>query len=401
MPLYLYEGRNSRGELCEGKVKADSTKEATQRLRKRGIKVMQLQESKSLFYREIQVGRAVKPTQFVLFLRQLATLIRAGVTIVEAIRILIDQTESRTLQHALEKIEEELRQGHPLSKAMAQHPRIFTPLIINMVKAGEASGTLDDTLDRMAAYYEKQHRLRQKVISALTYPVAVGIFAIAVIIFLLATVVPMFADMFLQFGSELPAITQFVLDSSAWIQMYWWIIAIVIATLYTVLCLLKRNKTSKYYLDYAKLKLPIVGKIIQKSQISRMSSTLSSLFVSSVPILQAFAIVEEVLDNEVMVQLIHKSRHSLGSGESITVPLKSHWVFPPMVTQMIAIGEQTGTLDQMLDKVAQFYETEVEQATERLQSLIEPTMIIFLAVIVGTIVLSIMVPMFELFNQIN
>jgi type IV pilus assembly protein PilC len=274
-------------------------------------------------------------------------------------------------------------------------------MFINMIKAGEASGALDDTLDRLAMQFEKQSETRSKIVSALTYPMVLGVIAIGVIIFLLVGVVPTFVAMFSDFGAQLPLITRFVLGASEWMQSFWWLFLLMILAMVVGVMALKSKKETKYYLDYFVLRLPIFGPLLQKAVIARFTRTLSSLFTSSVPILQAVSIVEKIVENEVIAKVLAESKLSLEKGESITGPMKEHWVFPPLVTQMISIGESTGSLDTMLDKIAEFYEKEVDHATDRLKSLIEPLMIVVLAVIVGTIVTSILVPMFDIFNHIQ
>jgi type IV pilus assembly protein PilC len=402
MPQFKYQGRDVHGRKQRGVITGISKREAILKLREKGIKVIEINEvPETLLNKEITFGKPVKLQDFAIYLRQFATLLKAGVSVVESTRILASQTESKALKKALADVEEELRAGKPLSVATAKHKRIFPPMFVNMIKAGEAGGNMDETLERLADHFEKVHRTRQKVISALAYPFFVGIVAIIVVIFLLVAVVPTFVQMFADFGAELPAITKFVLKASEVMQEYWWLVILGIIILYVLFLLLKKQKESKYYLDYIALRMPIFGKMLQKAALARMTRTLSSLFSSSVPILQALAIVENVVENEVIAKVLRQSRHSLERGQSLTEPMKKHWVFPPLVTQMIAIGEETGSLDAMLAKVADFYEAEVETATDRLKSLIEPIMIVFLAGIVGTIVTSILVPMFEIFNQIQ
>ncbi|PLR72793.1 type II secretion system F family protein [Bacillus sp. UMB0728] len=401
MPRYKYSGRDLKGKKS-GIISAASKREAMLQLKKDSIRVTELNEvAETLLTKELTIGNPVKLQDFVIYLRQFSTLLRAGVTVVDATRILAQQTESKALRRALETVEQDLREGNPLSDAAAKHKKIFTSMFVNMIKAGEAGGNIDDTLERLAVHYEKQHFTKQKIVSALAYPVAVGIIAVAVVIFLLVSVVPTFVDMFKDFGGELPAITQFVLGSSEFMQSYWWIVVLFFIGLFIGFVAIRNNKKSKYYLDYAFLKLPIFGKMLQKAALARMTRTLSSLFASSVPILQALAIVENVVENEVVSKVLKKSRTSLEEGRSLTEPMRLHWVFPPLVSQMIAIGEETGSLDEMLSKVADFYEREVESSTDRLKSLIEPLMIVFLAGIVGTIVTSIMVPMFQIFNHVG
>jgi type IV pilus assembly protein PilC len=402
MAQFKYQGRDVHGRKQRGVITGVSKREAMLKLREKGIKVIEINEvPETLLNKEITFGKPVKLQDFAIYLRQFATLLKAGVSVVDSTRILANQTESKALKKALADVEEELRAGNPLSAATAKHKRIFPPMFVNMIKAGEAGGNMDETLERLADHFEKVYRTRQKVVSALTYPFVVGIVAIIVVIFLLVAVVPTFVEMFADFGAELPAITKFVLNASKFMQVYWLLIVLGLILLYVLFVLLKKQKESKYYIDYIMLRMPIFGKMLQKAALARMTRTLSSLFSSSVPILQALAIVENVVDNEVIAKVLRQSRDSLERGQSLTGPMKKHWAFPPLVTQMIAIGEETGALDAMLAKVADFYEAEVEAATDRLKSLIEPVMIVFLASIVGTIVTAILVPMFEIFNQIQ
>lgn len=401
MARFKYSGRDRKGKKT-GMINASSKRKAMQKLRADGVRVLEMVEvPESILTKDITIGNPVKLQHFVIYLRQFSTLLKAGVSVVDSTNILASQTESKPLRKALKDVEQELRDGNPLSDATGKHKKIFSPMFINMVRAGEAGGNMDETLERLAEHYEKQHQTRQKMVSALAYPVVVGFIAIAVVIFLLVSVVPTFVDMFADFGGELPAITVFVLSSSEFMQKYWWLFILVFIGFFVAITLMRNNKQTKYYLDLIILRIPIFGNMIQKAVLARMTRTLSSLFTSSVPILQAMSIVENVVENEVIGRVVRESRDSLERGQSITVPMKKHWAFPPLITQMIAIGEETGALDAMLGKVADFYEKEVENSTDRIKSLIEPLMIVVLAGLVGTIVTSIMVPMFEIFNQVG
>jgi type IV pilus assembly protein PilC len=401
MARFKYSGRDKRGKRA-GTINAGSRREAMTKLKEDGIRVIEMTEiPETLMTKDLSFGNPVKLQHFVIYLRQFATLIKAGVTIVDATGILAAQTESKGLKNALVAVEQELREGNPYSEAIAKHKKIFNSMFINMVKAGEASGNIDETLEKLADDFEKQHDTRQKVVSALTYPAVIGIIAIGAVVFLLISVVPTFVNMFADLGGELPGITKFVLSASEFTQKFWWFIFLIILLFVFTIMYLKKNRKTKYYLDYFVLKMPIFGTMMQKAALARMMRTLSSLFSSSVPILQAMSIVEKVVENEVIARVIHDSRDSLEKGRSMTEPMNNHWVFPPLVTQMISIGEGTGALDSMLSKIAEFYEKEVEQSTDRLKSLIEPIMIVVLAGLVGVIVMSIMVPMFSMFEQIK
>jgi type IV pilus assembly protein PilC len=401
MARFKYSGRDRKGK-SEGIIQASSKREAMLKLREKGVRVLELSEVAETFLtKDISFRNPVKLQDFTIYLRQFSVLLRSGVSVVDSTKILAAQTDSKNLGKILSEIEQDLREGNPLSDSAAKHKKVFSTMFINMVKAGEAAGNMDETLDRLADHYEKQHMTRQKINSALAYPVFLAFMALGVVTFLLVSVVPTFVQMFADFGSELPAITRFVLKASQLAQVYWWVLILFFMLLGIAIAVIRSRKETKYYLDYFLLRLPIFGKMLQKAALARMSRTLSSLFSSSVPILQALAIVEKVVENEVIAKVIKESRDSLEKGKSLTEPMRKHWAFPPLVTQMIAIGEETGNLDAMLAKVADFYEKEVEMVTDRLKAMIEPIMIVVLAGLVGTIVTAIMVPMFEIFNHIG
>lgn len=401
MPKFKYEGRDKFGKKS-GTISGTSKTDAVSSLSDKGIRVISINEVPETFLtKDIAIGNPVKLRDFVIFLRQFSTLIKAGVTIVDSMNILAHQTDSKPLKNALLEVELDLREGISLSTATAKHKRIFTNLFTNMVRVGEVGGSLDETLENLAVYYEKQNKTRQKVKSAMAYPIVIGIVAIAVVICLLVSVVPTFVDMFADFGAELPAITKFVLNASVFMQKFWWLVLLLGIFLFLMFTLLKQRQETRYYVDYAKIKMPIFGKLIQKAVLARLTRTLSSMLNSSVPILQALVVVETIVENEVIADVVKQSRKALEQGKSMTDPMKKHWAFPPLIIHMIAIGESTGSLDEMLGKVADFYEDEVENATDQLKSLIEPLMIVFLSGIVGTIVTAILVPMFDIFNQIQ
>ncbi|AGK55089.1 type II secretion system F family protein [Bacillus sp. 1NLA3E] len=401
MARYKYSGRDRKGKKA-GTINADSKREAIDKLREDGIRVLDLTEVKDAgLNKSISFGTPVKLQHMVIYLRQFATLIKAGVTIVEATNILAQQTESKKLRAALIDIENELRKGNPFSEAAEKHKKMFTSMFINLVKAGEAGGNMEETLERLAVFFEKQHTTRQKIKSALSYPIVIGIVAIGVVIFLLTSVVPTFVSMFADMGADLPAITKFVLNASEFMQSFWWVVILFVILIAIGFVGVKRNKKTKYYFDYVSLRMPLFGKMLQKAALARVTRTLSSLFSSGVPIMQALSIVENVVENEVIGKVLRASKDELAKGNSMTGPMLKHWAFPPLITQMIAIGENTGSLDSMLFKVAEFYEQEVENSTEKLKSLIEPLMIVFLASIVGVIVLSIMMPMFDMFKNVD
>ncbi|WP_203246783.1 type II secretion system F family protein [Sporosarcina beigongshangi] len=401
MTVFRYSGRTSDGQLKKGIIDAASKPAAITKLRSRGVNPREIEESKSLLHKELSLGGAVNNQDFVIYCRQFATLIRAGITIVESTKILAEQTSSKPLKKALHAVEEDIRSGVSFSDAASKNQKVFPALFVNMIRAGEATGNLDESLERLAFYYEKQYNLKKKVQSTLAYPVVLLFLTAVVVVFLMVIIVPSFAVMFMDFGAELPIITKFVMVISDWLQQYWWMfIGIVLIVVVSFNMLNRQNKDFNYTVNLALLKIPVFGKLLQKTAIARMTRTLSSLFSSSVPILQALTIVEKVVGNPVLSKIVLEARSSLEQGSTLSGPLEKSWLFPPLVTQMIAIGEQTGSLDYMLLKIADFYEDDVDRTVDTLKSLIEPLMIVILAVVVGTIVLAIMLPMFSLYEQV-
>ncbi len=401
MAQFEYQVRTNSGKQLKGTLNATDKTAAMEELRKRGLTVFSLNERRmTLFSKEIYIGSPVKTIHFIIFCRQFSTLIRAGVTILDATRILADQTESKVLRKTLQDVYASLMRGIALSQSMQEHRKVFPPLFISMLRAGEESGDLEGTLDRLAVYFEKRHGTREKIKSALTYPVTVGLLAVAVTVYLLAAIIPQFVNMFASMNAKLPAITVVVLSLSNSLQKQWYIWVLVLLLLIISYIILQRSERGAYWIDYAKLKVPIFGKLNQKGSIAQFARTFSSLYASSVPILQALTIVEEVAGNKVIEGYLRQAGESLRKGNPLSEPLKKAWVFPPMVTQMIAIGEETGALDQMLSKVADFYEMDVDNTVDRLKSLLEPLLITFLSAIVGIIVAAIMLPMFSLYNNL-
>ena len=399
MAVFLYKAKSKEGNVIKGKVEGSNKTLAIRTLSQMDLIVYEVEPVNDILNKDISIGKPLKQKDFVVFLRQFATLIEAGILLVNAIDLLAQQTESVALKEALEGISEDVKEGKLLSESMDLYPALFPKLLVQMIKSGEVGGNLQEVLERMATYYEKQYNLKQKISSALTYPIVVSIFAIVVTIFLLVAIVPMFGNMYASMGEELPFITQMVLGMSAAIQKFWWIFAFIIMGLFYVFRQMRKKDSGVYFLDNLSLKLPVVGSFIQKAVLARMTQTLSSLLNSSVPILQAIDVTSDVVGNKVVEDVLQDARKSLERGESLAKPMEESWVFPPLIIQMIHVGEESGALDEMLLKVANIYEQEVNEASDKLQSLIEPILIIFLAVIVGFIVLSIVVPMFGLFES--
>jgi type IV pilus assembly protein PilC len=401
LTIYRYVGRTKTGQVIKGKIDATSKKAAIAKLREKGINPREVNQSSSILDKELNFGGGkVKNQDFVIYCRQFATLIRAGVSIVDSTNILSRQTKSKPLKKALEMVEEDIRTGISFSDATKKHPKVFPELFTNMIASAEVSGNMDITLDKLATTFEKQYNLKKKIQSTMTYPLILLVLTIAVAIFMMVFIVPSFTESFESMGAELPTVTIITIKISDWLRNFWWVVlGILVIAIVLFYFLYKNNKEFHYTMNYMLLKFPIFGPLLQKSVIARMVSTLSSLFSSAVPILQSLTIVEKVVGNPVISQVVREARDSLEKGSPLSEPLAKSWLFPPLVTSMISIGESTGSLDYMLEKVAEFYEAEVERNVDTLKSLIEPVMILFLAVIVGGIVAAIFLPMFSLYEQ--
>ncbi|MFD2657488.1 type II secretion system F family protein [Gracilibacillus thailandensis] len=389
-----------QGKLKKGKLKAESEKEVIRLLEQDGITVFDIKPLDSFLYKDITIGKPIKLRDFVLFLRQFATLIESGISIIESIQILAKQTGNKAFSQTLMQVAEDLQEGIGLSEAMKEHRAFFPDLLTRMVNAGEISGNLDEILNNMANYYEKQYQLKQKIKTALAYPIFVSIFAIFITLFLLVYIVPIFTDLFASFGEELPIYTSLVLHISEFVKDTWWIMLLLLLLCFLVMKSMMRSGQIAYQIDVIKLKLPIIGPFLQKSQLTRMSQTMSTLLNSSVPILQSVKITEKIVENRLISSVLTKSYVALERGESMASAMQTHSIIPPMVVQMIAVGERTGSLDKMLHKIADFYEKDLDEASDKLKALIEPLLIVILSVIVGSIVLAIVVPMFTIFDML-
>lgn len=402
MPQYVYQGRDRVGKQRKGALQAPDRTTALAELKRQQIVVTGLREKReTVWNKEFYLGSPVKNEQFVVFCRQFATMIKAGISIVEATAILAEQSDSKPLKKTLAEVAAELRKGNTFSGAISAYPRIFPTIFVHMIRAGEEAGSMEETLERLAVYFEKAHVTREKVKSAMTYPLIVSVMAVFVILFLLKFMIPRFQAMFAQLGGDLPAITKFTLSLSRSLEQYWIVWLLAALAVVTAVYLLLRWERGAYTRDYMKLKAPVFGMLNRKSAIAQLTRTLSSLFASAVPVLQALAIVEKAVGNRVIGATLRECQASLRQGRPLSEPLRQSWVFPPLVTQMIRVGEETGSIDTMLAKVADFYERDVENTVDKLKQLIEPVMILLLAGVVGFIVASVMIPMLSLYRNIS
>jgi len=420
MPRYNYIALDARGQEAAGVIEADSQNDAVGQLRQAGYFPKSIAEegkgggkakskapaAKSAASKEIKISipflekKTVKSKTLMIFTRQLATLIDAGLPLLRGLTVLGKQEPDPVLRKVIISLAEAVQGGGTFSESLAGHPRIFNKLYVNMVKAGELGGVLELVLLRLAEFQEKAQKIKNKVVSAMFYPIIVLIIAIVILAFLLVFIVPKFQAIFNDMlgGKPLPALTQFVIGASDMVKSNVVFIIIGAVALFILLKVVGKTQKGGFILDQIKLKAPLFGDLTRKSAISRFSRTLGTLVTSGVPILQALNITRETAGNAVIANAIMKVHDSVKEGESIVHPLEASGVFPPMVISMIDVGEETGQLPEMLLKVAEVYDDEVDNAVAGLTSMLEPIMIVFLAVIVGTIVIALFLPLISIIS---
>jgi type IV pilus assembly protein PilC len=403
MPTYVFKGRNRVNEIVVGERVAADRAALEAMLRREQVILTNAREKG----REIslpKLGREkVKHKDLALFTRQFSVMLDAGLPLVQCLEILAQQQDNKFFQKVIFQTRADVEAGMTLADAMAKHPRVFEPLYTNMVAAGETGGILDVILQRLSTYLEKMVKLKSDVKSAMIYPIAVIVISIIVISVIMIVVIPAFKNIFeglLGPGERLPWLTELVVSISQFMASYWWLIGLVVSI--TVFALKAWYKTDKgqHIIDGVILKLPVLGPIMRKIAVARFSRTLSTLLSSGVPILESLDITAKTAGNIVVSEAIHKVRAGIEQGQTFVEPLKASGVFPIMVSQMIGVGEQTGALDAMLSKIADFYEQEVDAAIANLLSLMEPAMILFLGVTIGTIVIAMYLPLFTLIGKL-
>ena len=401
MPKFRYKAVNATGKKMTGTIEAASEQIALDKLGEQQLWASSLKDmSRSLLYRDIEVGGPqVKTEHFTIFCRQLATMFRSGISLVEAVRILSEQSPGKPFRKILAEITAEMEGGTAFSVAVAAHPKIFTSVFVNMVRAGEAGGNLDEMLERLAIFFEKERATREKVKSAMVYPVIMMVIMVLVVTFMMLFVIPRYVESFAMMDIELPLPTVIIMGISSWMQTYWYALLLLLLLPVLLLRVIRGNERASRKLDYWKLKVPIFGKLWHKQAIARFSRTFSSLYVAAIPILPSLTIVSHVVGNAAIGKVITDIREEVRSGNSIAEPLQATWLFPPMVVQMIAVGERSGSLDTMLEKVADFYEADVDTLADRLKVLLEPLMIVALTGVVGLIVLAVLMPSFKMMQN--
>jgi type IV pilus assembly protein PilC len=406
MAIYRWQGVSPRGEMMAGEMEAPTRDAVLVRLRSQRIQPLpaKIKEKGKGFDRELSIpgfGESIKQRDIVIFTRQLATMIDAGLPIVQALEVLATQSPNKKLRGVIRQVKDEVEAGSTFTDALRKHPKLFDDLFVNMVAAGEVGGILDSILHRLAGYMEKAMKLKSKIKGAMIYPATIVTVAVGVTAVLLIFVIPVFAELFSSFGQALPAPTQFTINLSNFAIAYGQYLALLAIAAAVAGRQFYRTEAGRLAFDQAFLQIPVFGDLIRKSSVARFTRTLSTLVSSGVPILDALAITARTAGNKVVERAVMATRVSISEGRTIAEPLTQSKVFPPMVCQMISVGETTGALDAMLQKIADFYEDEVDNAVANLTALMEPMIILFLGVVIGGLVVSMYLPIFKLGSVIG
>ncbi|MFH2044990.1 MAG: type II secretion system F family protein [Pseudomonadota bacterium] len=402
MPIYQWKGRNKRGQIQKGEIEASSIDVVKNRLNAQKLTDIKIKEKpKDIFENVSFLQPKVKDSDIIIFARQFSTMIDAGLPIVQCLDILYSQQENKTFKIMLKKVKESVEGGTTLADALKKYPDQFDDLFTNMIAAGETGGVLDTILQRLAAYIEKAAKLKGQVKGAMVYPVVTLVIAFAVLIVILVFVIPVFQQMFADFGGELPMPTQVVVAMSEFVKKR--IIYLIVAIILFIIVYKRAAKTEKgrFALDGFFLKMPVFGVLLRKVAVAKFTRTMSTMLSSGVSILEALDIVAKTAGNKVIEKAIYDVRSGISEGRTMSEPLVESGIFPSMVCQMIAVGESTGALDAMLAKIADFYDEEVDQAVANLMSLIEPFMLVFLGVTLGGLVIAMYLPIFKMAGAIG
>ena len=399
---FKYSVRDKTGKISSGRLEGESREAVASKLRQMNYIILDLNEDRFAKLSKIKFGSSVKPKHVAIFARQFATMINAGLSLTKCLTILAQQSESKELREVIAQLARDVEAGQSLSEAMSKHPKAFPPIFVNMVRAGETGGVLDEVLLRVADHFETEIALKARIKSAMTYPITMGALVLLVLSAMMVFVVPTFQNMFSDMGGTLPLPTQILVSISEGVRGWPGVIT-VLGIIFAVI-LFRRWKVSvkgKYAWDAMKLRMPVFGGLVRKMALARFTRTFGTLVSAGVPILSALDIVADTAGNEVVARAVKNVRAAIKEGETIAKPLSESPVFPSMAVQMIAVGEETGALDAMLNKIAEFYEEEVATAVDGLTSLIEPLMMATLGVVVGGIVVALYLPMFQMVTLVQ
>jgi type IV pilus assembly protein PilC len=402
MSTYVFKAMDLAGAKAKGEVEAESKQAVSDQLKARGLIVLEIADKHASREIELNFLKSVSASDLAVFSRQLSTMISSGMSILRAMYVLEEQTQNKFLKETIVAVRKDVEAGLPLSDAMERHPKVFSPLFVSMTRAGETGGMLEGSLLRVADQLEKDASLRRQIKSAMIYPTLVLVFAVGVMLALVAFLVPVFQNVFKEFGGELPAITKFSVKLSYIVTHEWWLMFGVFAAIVVAFLKWKKSSWGRPQWDRFRLRVPMkIGTIVQEVAVARWSRTLSSLTSAGVPLLQALEITGKTGGNVVVEEAMESVIASVKRGGTISAPLAQIPVFPTMVTHMVGVGEETGALDAMLDKIADFYEDRVDASVKALTSIMEPIMIIVIGAIVGFIVISMYMPLFTVYNHIE
>lgn len=401
MPVFSYTAIDANGKTVKAKLEAENEQLVLSKLRDQALHCTDIRMVKKGSGMKTFGKKKLKPKSLVVFSRQFATMIDSGIPILRCLDILASQTKDPTLKEALEVILMDVKSGMALNEALIKHPHIFNKLYVNMIRAAEVGGILDQILDRLAGFLEYEAEIRGKIKSAMMYPVLVLIFSILMLFVLFSFVLPKFKEIFTGMDVELPPVTAGLFAMGDFMQQSWWIILLGVAGIFFGLKQYGKTPAGRYRLDYLKLKFPVIGELSLKMSVARFTRTFGVLINSGVPMLRSLEIVGETLGNQVLTEAIDQTRVAIREGQKLSDPLNKSNLFPTMVTTMIDVGEESGRLSEMLVKVGDFYDSEVESTVKGLTSMIEPMLIIFMGCIVGFIAISVMTPIFKLVNSVK
>jgi len=400
---YLYKARDNTGKVWNGQMEAENERTVVLRLREQGYLVLSIaqEEIKVNILEKFQFFQRVSVKYLAIFCRQFATMLDAAVPLISCLHILIEQSENKVLQKIIVEVAKDVEAGNTLTKAFARYPHVFPNLFISLIQVGEATGILDAVLERLAVYYQKDYELKEKVKSAMSYPTLIILMSCGLIIFLLTFIIPMFEGVFESMQIELPLFTRIILGFSNFFISYWFLFLGVLGGAIYIFKAYSKTEQGRLNIDRVRMRVPVFGSLWKKLSFSRFSMSLAVMVGSGVPILHALEVAKDTFDNKILANAINGMQDSVRNGGSISAFLEVNKNFPLMMTKMIAIGEVSGSLDNMLSKVAEFYEKEVQFMIDRLAALLEPFLIVFLGIIVGGIVISIMLPLMSLIGNIG
>ena len=399
MALYKYKAISSDGKNKSGKIEANNLERAQDKLKSEGYQILNISEAGAMDKDiNINIGGSVKAKDLTMFCKQFASILNAGVTIIMALDMLSEQATNKTLKAALKDVQVSVEKGSNLADAFRQHPKCFPQILINMVEAGEASGSLEVALTRMADHFEKDNRLQSQIKSAMTYPIIVLVVCVVVVILCIIVVIPNFTSMFADMDMELPIATKIMVAVSDFLIQKWYVCVAVVVGLVVGIFLFKRTSTGQYFFAKAAMKVPLIGNLTIKSSASRFARTLSTLMASGIQLIDAVESVAKVMTNKIIREKLLEARDQVAKGVPLSKPLKDMGVFPPLLTQMVHIGEETGNLEDMMFRVADFFDEEVDEATKALTSAMEPLIMVFMAGVVGMIVAAVYGPMISMYT---